>query len=396
MFKKFKEGLSRNVVFLGIVSGLTDISSEMIYPLIPIFMASVLNAPMAVIGLVEGAAEATASLLKAAGGYWSDRLGKRKPFVVWGYGLSAISKPLIGMAFAWPMVLFARVTDRVGKGVRTSARDALIASCTPKEHWGKAFGFHRAMDTAGAAIGPLVAIFMLEVMKMEYRHIFITAFIPALLGVLVLIWLVKDAPPLPPETGEKKKPGFLESFRAMPPEYKRFLAYNAIFYLGNSSVVFLIMKAKDLGLSTSTVIFAYVGYNIVYALCATPAGWLADRLGKIKTLVAGLLVFAFVYVGFALAGQAWMAWPLFAIYGFHGALTEGVAKALIADFSRPETRGNAMGLFNSTIGLLAFASSSLAGLLWTAVSPAACFLLGAACALLSAALLTTLHPARQN
>ncbi len=395
MFKKFREGLSRNVVFLGIVSGLTDISSEMIYPLVPIFLTSVLNAPMAVVGMMEGAAEATASLLKAGVGYWSDRTGKRKPFIVWGYGLSAVSKPLIGLAFAWPMVLFARIVDRIGKGVRTSARDALISSCTPKEHWGKAFGFHRAMDTAGAAIGPLVAIFLLEVVHMDYRPVFFLAFIPALFGVLVLMTLVRETPAEPRPAGEKR-PGFLETFRAMPSSYKRFLVFAGVFYLGNSSDIFLIMRAKSLGMSTSTVIFAYVGYNIIYALCATPAGWLADRLGKTRTMITGLLVFSAVYAGFAMATEQWMIWPLFAVYGFYGAMTEGVAKALISEYSLPHMRGSAMGLFNAMIGLLAFAASSLAGILWSAVSPAACFILGAACALISAAMLSTLKTARQS
>ena len=192
IIEDLKKNLGKNIIFLGVVSGLTDISSEMLYPVIPVFLTSVLNAPMSVVGLIEGIAESTASVLKIAGGWWSDKISKRKPFVVGGYALSALAKPLMALAFSWHFVLLARFIDRVGKGVRTSARDALISSSTGKEHWGKAFGFHRAMDTLGAAVGPLVALLLFKLLgDGAYRQIFLIAFIPAVLGVLVLVYFVK-------------------------------------------------------------------------------------------------------------------------------------------------------------------------------------------------------------
>ena len=380
-FTDMKSGLTRNVTFLGVVSGLTDISSEMLYPIIPVFLTTVLGAPMQVVGLIEGVAEATASLLKIVGGRLSDRFGKRKPFVVAGYSLSAISKPLLALAASWHFVLFSRFIDRVGKGLRTSARDALIADSIDKEHWGKAFGFHRAMDTMGAALGPLAALLIISSMpaeKPDYRFIFMAAFIPAVLGVFVLLYFVREAAAAP------KAPGASPAARTpMTSDFKVFLFLYAIFALGNSSDVFLIMKAKDLGFTLTHVILAYTGYNLVYALLAAPAGWLSDRLGKIKTMAFGFLVFAAVYLGFALADKPWMVWLLFALYGFYGAFNEGIAKAVVAHLSGPANRASAMGYFQGTLGFLTFAASALAGFLWDRVSPSAPFLVGAAGALIS-------------
>lgn len=390
----FKKGLTRNVVFLGIVSGLTDISSEMLYPLVPIFLREVLHSPMSVIGLIEGIAESTASILKAAGGLWSDRISRRKPFIVWGYGLSSVSKPLLALAATWHLVLFSRFLDRVGKGIRTSARDALVASSTPKEHWGKAFGFHRAMDTMGAALGPLAALFFLNILHISYRSIFIIAFIPALLGVIVLIAFVKEQGA---NTGAKDggnsfsplKPAAATFRPPLSPDFKKLLTFYCIFALGNSSDAFLILKAKSIGFTTAHVILAYVGYNVVYALCAAPAGWLSDKLGRAKTLSFGLIIFAVVYSGFAMASQQYLIWILFAVYGFYGATTEGIAKALIADCSVPENRGTAMGVFQGATGMLAFAASSAAGLLWTHFSSSAPFIMGAVCASVASFLFLT-------
>ena len=380
-FTDMKSGLTRNVTFLGVVSGLTDISSEMLYPIVPVFLTTVLGAPMQVVGLIEGVAEATASLLKIAGGRLSDRFGKRKPFVVAGYSLSAVSKPLLALAAGWHFVLFSRFLDRVGKGLRTSARDALIADSIDKEHWGKAFGFHRAMDTLGAALGPLAALLIINSMpadKPDYRFIFMAAFVPAVLGVFVLLYFVREA------ATASKAPGPSPAARTpMTSDFKVFLFLYAIFALGNSSDVFLIMKAKDLGFTLTHVILAYTGYNLVYALLAAPAGWLSDRLGKIKTMAFGFLVFAAVYLGFALTDKPWMVWLLFALYGFYGAFNEGIAKAVISHLSSGDNRASAMGYFQGTMGFLAFFASAMAGLLWDRLSPAAPFVAGAACAFVS-------------
>jgi MFS family permease len=384
-FKDMRAGLTRNVTFLGVVSGLTDISSEMLYPIVPVFLTSVLGAPMQVVGLIEGVAEATASFVKILGGRLSDKAGKRKPFVIAGYSLSAISKPVLALAATWHFVLFSRFIDRVGKGLRTSARDALIAGSIEKEHWGKAFGFHRAMDTLGAALGPLTALALIHFMGAQtpnYRFIFMAAFIPALLGVGVLVYFVKEAAQARP-AGEPQP-----AAEPMTADFKTFVALYALFALGNSSDVFLIMKAKSMGFTLTHVILAYTGYNLVYALLASPAGWLSDKLGKVKTMCFGFLVFAAVYLGFALADKAWMIWALFALYGFYGAFNEGIAKAVIAHLSTGNNRASAMGYFQGTLGFLTFAASALAGLLWDKVSPAAPFLVGAAGALLAGLALT--------
>ncbi|MHB0996885.1 MAG: MFS transporter [Elusimicrobiales bacterium] len=380
-----RSGLSRNVTFLGVVSGLTDISSEMLYPIVPVFLTSVLGAPMQVVGLIEGLAEATASFVKMLGGRLSDRSGSRKPFVVAGYSLSAVSKPLLALAASWQFVLFSRFVDRVGKGLRTSARDALIAGSVDKAHWGKAFGFHRAMDTLGAALGPLAALAMIHYMggdQPDYRLIFMAAFVPALLGVGVLAWFVK-------ETARARPAGAAApAAEPMTADFKTFLALYAVFALFNSSDVFLIMKAKTMGFTLTQVILAYTGYNLVYALLASPAGWLADRLGKVRTMTFGFAVFAAVYLGFALADRAWLVWPLFALYGFYGAFNEGIAKAVVSHLSADGNRASAMGYFQGALGFLTFAASALAGFLWDRVSPAAPFVAGAAGALFAGAALT--------
>lgn len=378
--KDMKSGLTRNVAFLGVVSGLTDISSEMLYPIVPVFLTTALGAPMQIVGLIEGVAEATASFVKILGGRLSDRAGRRKPFVVLGYSLSAISKPVLALAATWHFVLFSRFIDRVGKGLRTSARDALIAGSVEKEHWGKAFGFHRAMDTLGAALGPLAALAMLRFMpagRPDYRFIFLAAFIPALLGVGVLIYFVKEAaaPEVPGAPPAAAPP--------MSADFKTFTALYALFAIGNSSDVFLILKARTMGFTLTHVILAYTGYNLVYALLASPAGWLSDKLGKIRTMAFGFLVFSAVYLGFAVAVKPWLIWALFALYGFYGAFNEGIAKAVVSHLSSGDNRASAMGYFQGTLGFLTLAASIIAGFLWDKVSPSAPFVAGAACAFIS-------------
>jgi len=372
-------GLGRNVLVLGLVSLFTDISSEMLYPVIPLFLATVIQAPMSVIGLIEGIAESTASLLKILSGWWSDRLVHRKRFVIAGYGLSSIGKPLLALAGSWQVVLGARVVDRLGKGIRTSPRDALIASSCDPASRGRAFGLHRAMDTTGAVIGPLLALLLLS-LGVGYRAIFLLAFIPAAMGVALLM-LIRETHA--GSSAPAASASAASHFR-LSPDLVRFLAAYAVFAAGNSSDVFLLLRARDLGLSTHAVLLAYVFYNAVYALAAGPAGWLSDKLSRTKLLVSGLLVFAVVYIGFASATHAWMIWPLFALYGFYGAATEGVLKALVADFSTEGSRGTAMGCMHTVTGLFAFLASSVAGLLWTRIGAAAPFLYGAGCALAGA------------
>jgi MFS family permease len=379
--KQILQGLGRNVVILGFVSLFTDISSEMLYPIIPLFLTTVLNAPMSVVGLIEGLAESTASLLKMVSGWWSDRVGRRQPFVVWGYSLSAISKPLLALAATWHLVLVSRLIDRIGKGIRTSARDAMIAaSCVPDAR-GKAFGLHRAMDTIGAFFGPILAVILLSVFNFSYQTIFIIAFIPAAIGVATLAFLQRETP-MP-----KLAAGTAEAKAPISRELKKFVLIYGLFALGNSSDVFLLLKAKQVGLTANGVLLTYVFYNFIYALAATPAGWLSDKLSRRTLMIGGLIVFAVVYTGFAFATSEFAIWALFALYGVYAAATEGVSKALVADLSTPQNRGTAMGLMHTVQGLLAFVASTAAGLLWTHINPAAPFLYGAICAVAAAVLL---------
>ena len=378
----FLKSIGRNVIFLGIVSGLTDISSEMLYPIMPLFLTAVLGAPMTVVGLIEGVAEATASLLKAAGGFWSDRAGRRKPFVLWGYGLSAASKPLLVLAGAWPFVLFCRFLDRTGKGVRVAARDALLTASAPPERWGAAFGFHRAMDTAGAVAGPLLTVLLLSVFGMSYRSIFLIAAIPAVLGVVVLAYFVEERRSSPDGAASP-----ISIKKIFTPDYTRFLLVYGLFALGNSSDAFLLLKAKAGGLSATQVVLAYVLYNAVYALAATPAGMLADRIGRTRVLAAGLAVFALAYLGFARADGGAAFWLLFPVYGLSGALAESSLKASVAERCSAGDRAAALGLFQGAAGLLALVASLAAGWLWSRVSASAPFYLGAGCAAAAACLL---------
>jgi MFS family permease len=352
-------GISRNVIVLGLVSLFQDASSEMLYPVVPMFLATVLGAPMTVIGLIEGFAEFAASILKAVFGRLSDRFQRRRIFVSFGYGLSAMSRPLLALAQSWGVVLAARLLDRFGKGVRTSPRDALLAASAPAPHRGKVFGLHRALDTVGAVAGPLLAIWLLAITNNDYRVVFLVAVIPTALA-LGLTFFVKEI-----------KADKLQSERAfhlplahLPLAYWKFLAVNTLFFLGNSSDVFLILRAKDLGLTPQLAILAYVVYNLVFALLAAPAGALSDRLGRRRVMQLGFLIFAGVYGGFAFSASPLLIWPLFALYGFYAAMTEGVSKAAIADCTAPEHHGSAIGLFYMAAGLAMLIASSLAGWLW--------------------------------
>lgn len=384
-----KDGARRNVVVLGTVSFFADIAGEMIAPILPLFLTVTLGAPATAVGLVDGAAEAAASLFRAVGGWWSDRAGRRKPTVVFGYGLSAAAKPALALAAGWPGALFARVLDRTGKGLRGTARDALIASSVEKEHWGGAFGLHRAMDTAGAVMGPLVALWLIESRGFGHRAVFVAAAVPAFLAVAVLLLFVREAPrapapPAAPDAAPAERPHLSRPFW-------HFLGIYGLFAIGNSSDSFLLLKARASGLAESSVILAYVLFNLVNASLAPAVGRRADRVGRRRTVATGFAVYAACYAGFAVAGPAGL-WPLFALYGLHAALVEGSFRAVVSQFSAEANRGTAHGVFQSVAGVLAFAASAFAGVLWTKVSPAAPFWFGAACAGASSVLLFAVAP----
>ncbi len=374
-------GISRNVFILGITSFLTDLSSEVIYPLVPLFLTTVLGAPFAIVGLIEGIAESTASILKVFSGWLSDLMRRRRPLAIAGYGISAIAKPLLAFAYSWPLVLLLRFGDRVGKGVRTAPRDALIADSSDVETRGRAFGFHRAADTAGATLGALLALVALGIMGEKYRTIFLLSALPAALGVASLFLVRERVHP----AGHTQRPRL--SIRHFDRRFKLFLLASSIFALGNSSDAFLVLRARDLGLSAFSAVLAYVIFNLVYAALSMPAGSLSDRIGRRRVIAAGFIIFSLSYLGFALAGGAAAVWPLFAIYGIYMAMTEGVGKAFAADMAPVHARGTALGTYHMVTGLIAFFSSLIAGLLWDLIGPHAPFLFGAGAGLAATAVL---------
>jgi len=377
-------GFHRTIFFLGLVSFFTDVSSEMIYPLLPVFLTSVLGASTTFVGLIEGIAEATASFLKLFSGWISDRWKKRKSLVVFGYTLSTLTRPLVGVALIGWHVLFIRFLDRVGKGIRTSPRDALIADSTPESEHGKAFGFQRALDHAGAVIGPLVAFFLLTFITQQYRTLFLLAYIPGLIALALLIFGVgeKRASPAPPSS-----PPLRLTMRPFERRFKIFLVVMIIFSLGNSSDAFLILKAKDAGISTSLLPILWMALHISKSLSATPGGILSDRYGRKKTIMAGWILYGGVYFGFASAQTSEMVWILFVIYGLFYGLTEGGERALVANLVPQHLRGTAYGIYHFSIGLSALPASLLMGFLWETIGPETAFRFGAVMALAAAGLL---------
>lgn len=383
-------GISRNVFVLALVSLWTDISGEMIYPLVPLFLTVVLGVPATVLGVIEGLAEAGANLLKLVSGRVTDRSGRRRAWIFAGYGVSAAAKPLLGLATVWPLVLVARVVDRLGKGTRGTPRDALIAASSDPAHRGRAFGFHRSMDTAGAVVGPLAGFGLLAWSAQNFRLVFFLAAIPAAVGV-ALIALVREPAQAPAERAGKEGADAF-AWSAAAPAYRAFTVVGLLFALGNSSDTFLILRAHQLGLGTLAAVLAYALYNVVYSAVGYPAGILSDRLGRRDLLVTGFVLFAVVYGGLGLAAGPAAVWPLFALYGLYMALTEGVTKAYLTDLVPKAQRGGALGLYSAATGVLALVTSVLAGVLWDRVSPAAPFYLGGATAIAAALLLVILLP----
>ncbi|MDO8661804.1 MAG: MFS transporter [Candidatus Omnitrophota bacterium] len=360
-----------NIILLGITSLLTDISSEMVYPILPVYLVSVLGASPAILGLIEGIAESLASLLKVFSGYFSDKVKLRKPFAIFGYAASTLGKFLLFISTGWGYVLLARVVDRFGKGVRVAPRDALIAESSPEGKRGAAFGLHRAMDTAGAAIGVLCAYFLITRYKGEFKNIFLLSLIPAALAVFIL-FLVKEKKTRPKQAAEKIK----FKWKALDKRLKLFFIFTFIFTLGNSSNQFLLLRAQNLGNPLPTVILLYLVYNLSYALVAYPASRLSDKIGRKKLLVLGYLFYGLVYLGFAVNKSPHNFWFLFAIYGLYIGFTEGVEKALVSDIAPPELRATAIGLHATLIGIGLFPASLLAGLLWKFIGPQAAFYFG--------------------
>jgi MFS family permease len=376
--------LGRNVYALAAVSFLTDVSSEMIYPLLPVFLTTVLGASPSFIGAIEGAAESTAALLKLASGWWSDRVRKRKPLVVLGYGIATLMRPLVALAQSASHVLLIRVADRVGKGIRNAPRDALIADSVDPSIRGKAFGFHRAADHAGGVLGPLIAFGLLTWHLAEIRTVFLLAAIPGVLSFIVLVTFVREIP-RPATAPASGGPDLTQPLGA---RFWRVLGVVFLFTLGNSTDAFLLLRANQLGVPVALAPILWAALHVVKSVSSTPGGALSDRIGRRPTLIMGWSLYAAVYLGFAHATDAWQAWALFGVYGVFFGLTEGAERALMADLVLPERRGTAFGWYNLAIGLGALPASLLFGYVWDHAGARAAFVMGAGFALAAAVALT--------
>ncbi len=374
--------LPRTVWLLGLVSLFNDSTSELVYPLVPLFLSSVLMAGPKALGLIEGIAEATASLLKLFSGVLMDRRGHARNWVVAGYGLAALSRPLFSLATSWPIVLALRFTDRVGKGLRTSPRDALLAGVVSDDRRGVAFGLHRAMDNAGAVIGPLLAAWLLA-RGLALREIFLWAILPGVLTVALALAIKEPAPSMP-----ARRAVFSWKLAQFPPAFRRYLVVLALFTLGNSSNMFLLLRARELGLTDYQVPLLWALTSAVAMLLSTPLAALSDRWGRIRLILSGWAVYGLCYLALGLNGfeSVWL-WPLFAAYGLFLAATEGAEKALVADLAPRDRLGTAYGWFNLTTGVMLLPASLLFGEIYQQVDALAAFLFSAACALVAAILL---------
>jgi MFS family permease len=409
-------------VALGFVSLFTDISSEMLVYLIPLYLANVLLAPVAVIGLIEGVAESTASVLKLVSGALSDRLSRRRLLVGIGYGTSVAAKGLYLVAVAWPVVLLGRVGDRFGKGIRTSPRDALIADSTAPENRGVAYGLHRAMDTTGAFAGVLVAAAVIWATEGDatrltsdtFRILVLLALVPGVLAIATIVVGVRDVPRHTPVSAGPAAPsaptvptaapvsiwglprkivGDSAMWRRFPRPFWLFMLANALFTLGNSSDAFLALRSQDLGLTLLALLLTIVAFNATNAVVAWPAGALSDRIGRRGLIALAWLIYAACYAGFAVASSAVWVVPLWIAYGTYYALSEGVGKALVADLAPTELRATAFGILNAVQGTMILPASVIAGILWTAIAPPAPFWFGSACAAAAVVLLlATVRP----
>ncbi|MGK2934464.1 MAG: MFS transporter [Gemmatimonadaceae bacterium] len=360
------------------MSFFTDVSSEMIYPLLPLFLSTTLGASASLIGTIEGAAESVASLLKLASGWWSDRMRRRKPLVVGGYALSSVARPLVGLTQAATQVLFLRVIDRVGKGIRTAPRDALIAESVDPSIRGRAYGFHRSLDHAGAVVGPVVAFLLLRQMGVPLRTVFLLAGIPAAIALVVVVFAVKERRP---EAPLPSAPAPSSLRRRLDRKFWLYLGAVLLFTLGNSTDAFLLLRATDLGVPVAWIPLLWAYLHLVKSSTGTFGGSLSDRFGRKPLLVAGWSLFAAVYVAFAVASEAWHVWALFGAYGLFFSLTEGSERALVADMVPAADRGAAFGWFHLAVGLGALPASVLFGVLWDRYGPATAFVTGAALAL---------------
>ncbi|MCK5508796.1 MAG: MFS transporter [Desulfobacterales bacterium] len=372
-------GITRNIFIMSMVSLFTDLSSQMVFPLIPLFLTTVLGCGAYAVGIVEGAAETTASLLKVLSGYWSDKIGKRKPFILFGYSMSSITKPLFAIANIWTFVLFLRVIERIGKGIRTAPRDALIAESCDESVRGKVYGIHRAADGIGSTLGAVLALLLLPIWG--YRNIFLFALVPGIISVFIIFFIQeKNAP----AKQEKKEVSIKLSLKELPANLRYFIIVSSLFALGHFGYAFLLLKAKNIGLADNMAIFLYVIFYIVYSICAVPLGIVSDKIGRKPVLMAGYVLFGITSLGLLVASGFYGISLFFIIYGISYAMIDGTQRAFVVDLAPQHLKGTALGIFHTAIGLVALPGGYIAGLLWDKVSPEATFGYGFILAIVSA------------
>lgn len=381
-------GLDSNIFFVGITSFLTDTTTKMIYAVMPLFLMT-LGATKTELSLIEGIAESTASVLKALSGWWSDKIGRNKPFMIIGYAFTAILSPLFAFVMSPLQVLIVRFTERVGKGIRTAPRDSLVAASATDKTKGKSFGFHKAMDNSGAIVGPLLAFGILILFPGNYRRVFLVAAIPGLLGLVSIIFLVKEA--------KRDKTELLGkiSFRDFSNKYYFFLVIVFIFTLGNSTDALLLIKASDVGISSTFIPIMYLIFNSVSAIFAMPAGVLSDKIGRERLIIFGYLLYSLIYFGFGRTSSQASVVLLFALYGLYSAATDGIQKALVSDLIDKNKKGTGLGIYNCLIGVTLLPASIIAGLLYDNINNRAPFYYGAIMALISAVLMIIFYRKRK-
>jgi MFS family permease len=376
-------GINRVILVIGLVSLFTDLSSNMIVPILPIYLTTVLHIPLTSIGIIEGIAESTASILKLFSGWITDRFGKHKLLMLIGYGLSNLTKPFFALSASWSQVLLIRFSDRFGKGIRTSPRDALLADATTKEDRGKSFGFRRALDALGAALGPLVAFGILAMYAGNYQLVFLLSVIPGAISLLLIIFFLKEKQSI--SSIKRSLPKI--KFKQMNRRFLAFSFISTLFAMGNFSDAFLALRAQDAGMMIALIPLAFFALNLSSSIFSMPVGILSDRIGRRPVLISGFLIFAIIYLGFGIASSITWIWALFILYGLYYAFTDGIQKAYIADIVPEGQRGTAMGTFNALTGLAALPASIIAGYLWQSFGPEVAFSVSSGIAILAAVLM---------
>jgi MFS family permease len=379
---KFFEGFTLNLVLLGVVSMFTDLSSQMIFPVVPLYLTTVLGAGAAIVGVVEGAAETTAALLKMLSGFWSDKIRRRKPFVLFGYSLSALTKPLFAFAYSWGFVVFIRVIERIGKGIRDAPRDAIIADSVDERIRGKAYGFQRALDGLGSVLGAVLALVLLPVLG--FKNLFLFAFFPGLVAIVAIFFIKEKKQLLSSENiKSEKKLSIKESFGLLSPNLKLFILISGVFSLANFGYAFLLLKAKNAGYSDEKAVLLYVLFYLAYTLCTIPMGVLSDKIGRRPLLIGGYMLFAITAFGLIFAKTLPVIIFFFVLYGIFFGMTDGVQRAFVVDLAPKNLKGTALGAFYTITGIVALPAGFILGTLWDKISPETTFIFAFAMGIIS-------------